>query len=76
MLEANRSEAAREEPHGMQDEAQLLTHFAEIPGISSAWIGDAGHNGHQITVSSLPQQLMKNAHLEILSKPQESLTQI
>ena len=40
----------KEEPHGVEKEAQLLTEFAEIPSISSALIGPASANGNQITV--------------------------
>lgn len=52
MVEAKESGNANEEPQGMQQEAQLLSQFAEIPGISSAWIGEGSHDAHQITVGS------------------------
>ena len=52
MVEGKVSEPVQEEPQGMQEEAQLLTEFTEIPGISSAWIRDGGQNGHHITVNS------------------------
>lgn len=42
-----------DEPYDVKEEAQLLTEFAEIPGISSALIGPATSEGQQITVRSL-----------------------
>ena len=40
-----------EEPRDVHQEAQLLAEFAEIPGISAAWVGAVTQDANQITVS-------------------------
>ena len=42
-----------EQPSGVEQEAQLLSEFAEIPGISAAWVTPGGQSTKQITVSHL-----------------------
>ena len=41
---------AREEPAGMERQAQLLENFSEIPSISAAWGQDLPDGGLSLTV--------------------------
>ena len=46
---------SREEPAGMEQEAQLLESFSEIPSISAAWGQDLPDGGLSLTVRLCPR---------------------
>ena len=48
---AGGSKKPREEPAGVEREAQLLEGLTEIPGISAAWGQPLGNGGLHLTVS-------------------------
>lgn len=52
MAHAQEEAKPMEEPHGMEEEAQLLSEFAEVPGISAAWVRPGNQQSNQITVRS------------------------
>lgn len=52
MTSVNGVDKALEEPEGMETEAHLLKDLAQIPAISSAWVGKTSYEGNQVTVST------------------------
>lgn len=53
MSQASAASGPREEPAGMEAEAQLLTSLHEIPNISKCWLRPAHAEGLSLTVWSL-----------------------
>lgn len=52
MPQASAASGPREEPAGMEAEAQLLTSLQEIPNISKCWLRPAQADGFSLTVGS------------------------
>jgi len=63
-------------PDGMDREAALLAHYAEVPSVNKAWVQSLPGDGALITVSLLPyvsEDLSGHWHLKMSAMYQRNL---